>query len=549
MAFSGEVGRRRLVILPRLCRSRIAPSGVTADEHLEALSILVDASGGRNSKQPASRSARRLRPVPAMTSPTHLAPHGPRHLAPCAPPAASAERPGRGARRAAGRLRRGGLRHRAAGARCRRPAQAAGDGKRRRRADRGPAGSPRRASAAPVSQRAHAQRATRPKPAAPPGRRRSRGGRLPAQRPDWRRRLFEAAPARWCRRARRQRARSSQLVARYRPSAASSRDPLHAADDRARRRARFGARIETAPLLAARAARQRHGPHLALRRHRRGRHPRCGGDADGRDFLDRHRLPPRAAQGRHASAWSTRRSKPTASRCLAATGGRPRALRRIRQQRHAATRGVWFQDAGAARAPTSASTARASAAPSSPARWSSRASPAASRCASTRSCTVAAPPGRRLCRADRHAGAHVGDGVVEFAGAAERLRQRGASSSTTTTRTTVYAHLSRIDVQPRPERRAGREHRRRRRHRLGHRAAPALRVPRQRRAPRSAGDRQVGRRRATDRGRRQGRASSGWPAPCARSSMRPRHTASAPRWRRLSAAGRNIARMPDSTSA
>ena len=43
-------------------------------------------------------------------------------------------------------------------------------------------------------------------------------------------------------------------------------------------------------------------------------------------------------------------------------------------------------------------------------------------------------------------------------------------------RATLYAHLSRIDVRKGPARRAGRAHRRRRRHRLGHRPAPALRV-------------------------------------------------------------------------
>ena len=69
---------------------------------------------------------------------------------------------------------------------------------------------------------------------------------------------------------------------------------------------------------------------------------------------------------------------------------------------------------------------------------------------------------------------------------AERLRQRRASSSTATADQTLYAHLSRIDVQGGPERRAGPARRRRRRHRLGHRPAPALRVPRERRAPGSA---------------------------------------------------------------
>jgi murein DD-endopeptidase MepM/ murein hydrolase activator NlpD len=75
----------------------------------------------------------------------------------------------------------------------------------------------------------------------------------------------------------------------------------------------------------------------------------------------------------------------------------------------------------------------------------------------------------------------VGDGVVDFAGV-----QNGYGNVVIVKHrnhhTTVYAHLSRIDVRG-PEREPGRHHRRRGLHRLGHRPAPALRVPRQRRAP------------------------------------------------------------------
>ena len=76
---------------------------------------------------------------------------------------------------------------------------------------------------------------------------------------------------------------------------------------------------------------------------------------------------------------------------------------------------------------------------------------------------------------------------------------------------TLYAHLSRIDVRPGQNVQPGPEHRRRRRHRLGHRPAPALRVPRQRRAPRPDGDRQAQRR--GDRCQRAGPARSSTGSP------------------------------------
>ena len=56
----------------------------------------------------------------------------------------------------------------------------------------------------------------------------------------------------------------------------------------------------------------------------------------------------------------------------------------------------------------------------------------ASRCACIRSSTSGAHNGRGLRRAQRHAGARGGDGVVKFAGPAERLRQRRRGPNTAT---------------------------------------------------------------------------------------------------------------------
>ena len=73
----------------------------------------------------------------------------------------------------------------------------------------------------------------------------------------------------------------------------------------------------------------------------------------------------------------------------------------------------------------------------------------------------------------------VGDGVVEFAG-----WQNGYGNVVEIRhgngRSTFYAHMSRIDVRKGQRVEQGDTHRRRRHHRLVDRAAPALRVPRQR---------------------------------------------------------------------
>ena len=84
----------------------------------------------------------------------------------------------------------------------------------------------------------------------------------------------------------------------------------------------------------------------------------------------------------------------------------------------------------------------------------------------------------------------VGDGVVEFAGGQNGFGNVVIVKHNNTDQT-FYAHLSRIDVRLGQSVQPGPAHRRRRRHGLGHRPAPALRVPRQRRAPRSRGDGQA----------------------------------------------------------
>jgi hypothetical protein len=103
---------------------------------------------------------------------------------------------------------------------------------------------------------------------------------------------------------------------------------------------------------------QRHDPQFAVCRHRRRRHPRRRCRATGGDLLHRHRLPPRAAQGRHLLASSTRRSRPTASRHLERRGGRVLAAEFVNAGRRTRPSGSSTATAGAA---TSTSTARASA--------------------------------------------------------------------------------------------------------------------------------------------------------------------------------------------
>jgi murein DD-endopeptidase MepM/ murein hydrolase activator NlpD len=95
--------------------------------------------------------------------------------------------------------------------------------------------------------------------------------------------------------------------------------------------------------------------------------------------------------------------------------------------------------------------------------------------------TLESPPGGGLRRAHRHAGALVGDGVVSFSG-----WQNGYGNVVqcqhSGNRSTSYAHLSRMDVRGGAVGPARSVDWRRGRHRLGHRAAPALRVQGRRQA-------------------------------------------------------------------
>ncbi len=94
---------------------------------------------------------------------------------------------------------------------------------------------------------------------------------------------------------------------------------------------RFASRVETAAAGRRHPHGQRHRAHFAVRRRRRGTHPRWRGRQDRRDLFQRHRFPPLAA---------TRR--PLQRGVRGPGGGRrshahgPRPLGRIRQQGQAA---------------------------------------------------------------------------------------------------------------------------------------------------------------------------------------------------------------------
>ena len=96
----------------------------------------------------------------------------------------------------------------------------------------------------------------------------------------------------------------------------------------------------------------------------------------------------------------------------------------------------------------------------------------------------------------------VSDGIVHFAG-----RQNGYGNVVEiqhkNNRSTLYAHLSRIDVRKGQRVEQGETVGAVGAHRLGHRPAPALRVPRRRPAPGPAADRQGRRIGAAGRGRSQ----------------------------------------------
>ena len=209
----------------------------------------------------------------------------------------------RGRRRAAGRLRRHRVRHRAAGAGRRRPAAAAGQ---RDRAAAGPAGAARgagRARPGAVSQRPDARAATPPTACCAAWASTTPSRRLPAPRPRPRASCSTAARQDGAGAHRRATAgcrnwspatpprRSQQFSTHF------TRLTVSRADGALRRAA-----PRLAPLRVAGPAGQRHDQQLAVRGHRRRAHARRDRHPDGRDVLGRHRLPPRAAQGRHLHA-------------------------------------------------------------------------------------------------------------------------------------------------------------------------------------------------------------------------------------------------------
>ena len=142
-----------------------------------------------------------------------------------------------------------------------------------------------------------------------------------------------------------------------------------------------------------------------------------------------------------ALPWSTKPSKPTASRCAPAACCRPSSRTTARPTRRCGSRNP-AQKGGYYRP-----TARACARPTWPRRWSSRASPAASPCACTRSSTPGAstrastsprPPARR-CAASATAWSSSPAGRAATA-TSWSIKHRNNQA-------TAYAHLSRIDVK------------------------------------------------------------------------------------------------------
>ena len=117
---------------------------------------------------------------------------------------------------------------------------------------------------------------------------------------------------------------------------------------------------------------------------------------------------------------------------------------------------------------------------------------------------VARPPGRRLRRADRHAGAGHRRRCRHARRREWRVRQRGHVAPHRHLLDALRAPVAlRGGDSQRGARAAGRHDRLRRRHRLGDRSAPALRVPGQRRAAQSADRRAAHRGTAAPRDPRQ----------------------------------------------
>ena len=225
-----------------------------------------------------------------------------------APASFAARYPQRSPRRSslAGRLRRHRLRRRADGAGRRPTCRSASSPKAWR-----PPTSSRRSRRSP-STTSSCSAATDPRqrhrrlPARAPERRRPRRRRLPAHRSD----RPQAARGRGGKMVQVRIDAAGQLeelVARFAaPRQRQAADPVHAPARRALRRqaaspTRRWRRWRRSRSLASGTIRS-----IAVRRHRRSRHPGCGGDAAGRDLRHRHRLPPRAAARARRSRWSTR---------------------------------------------------------------------------------------------------------------------------------------------------------------------------------------------------------------------------------------------------
>ena len=161
-----------------------------------------------------------------------------------------------------------------------------------------------------------------------PGRRRCRGRRLPAHATRSRGKLLDGRAGKMVQARADSNGTLIELVARYAaPTAHEPRAAVHAPDAVARSDGRWIAAPKMAPLVGAGAPGQRHDPHVAVRRHRRGAHPRRRGHADGRDLLPPTSTSTASCARATPSASSTRRSPPTASRSPGASAHRPRARR------------------------------------------------------------------------------------------------------------------------------------------------------------------------------------------------------------------------------
>jgi hypothetical protein len=261
-------------------------------------------------------------------------------------------------------------------------------------------------------------------------------------------------------------------------------------------------------------------PLVALRRDRRGAHSRCGGDAARRGVLGRHRLPPRASQGRHLlgglrSAHRRRRAGHLGLR------GWPRDGGRVRQQRPHPIGDLVPGRTGQGRLLRHRRPQQAPFVPGQPAgvlardlglRDAHAPDPA----------ELAAAQRHRLRRTHRHAGAQRRRRRRRLCRLAQRLRQRRRTAARVGTRDrlcTPEPHRR----QAGPAHRPGRSPRRRRRHGLGHRAAPALRVQGER------GPREPGHDREGSRGSGAERRSAAGPHPSRPSSTRPKRSAAARR--------------------